>query len=152
MYSAGMDTPSKQVADALGLLSQRSLRRRMYAHLTQGLGEEINESTYLVLSGLDRCGPSTPKELATVIGLDRSVVSRHASALEKAGLIARATDPRDARWIQLSLTPLGQDNVAVMRSRLTQKLEEFLAHWPEPAQQQFAEMLTDLTNDGPFAH
>ena len=74
MYSAGMDTPSKQVADALGLLSQRSLRRRMYAHLTQGLGEEINESTYLVLSGLDRCGPSTPKELATVIGLDLSLI------------------------------------------------------------------------------
>lgn len=146
-----MSNSGEQVADALGTLLQRDIRQRIYARLTEGLGDGVNESTYPVLSGLDRCGPSTAKELADAVGLDRSVVSRHASTLEMAGLVARGTDPRDARWTQLSLTSEGQQTVAVMRSRLTVLLDDFLSGWPSDAREQFAAMLTALAQTGPFS-
>lgn len=146
-----MSNPSEQVADALGLLLRRDVRQRVYGRLTDGLGEGVNEATYLVLSGLDRCGPSTAKELADALGLDRSVVSRHASTLEAAGIVARDTDPRDARWTRLSLTTGGRKTVMVMRSRLTVLLDDFLGEWPPAAREQFAAMLTALTQSGPFS-
>lgn len=146
-----MSNPGEQVADALGALLQRDARQRIYSRLTEGLGDGVNESTYLVLSGLARCGPSTAKELADAVGLDRSVVSRHASTLEAAGLVARDADPRDARWTRLSLTSHGQDAVGVMRSRLTALLDDFLSGWPSAEREQFAAMLTALTQTGLFS-
>ncbi|MCQ9388526.1 MarR family transcriptional regulator [Brevibacterium sp. 50QC2O2] len=146
-----MRTHGEQVAEALGVILQRDVRRRMYTQLTEGLGEGVNESTYPVLSGLARSGPATAKELAGTVGLDRSVVSRHATALETAGLITRGTDPRDVRWTQLSLSTAGEEAVAVMRSRLTRLMDEFLEHWPADAQEQFATMMSAFTQIGPFA-
>lgn len=146
-----MSSSGEQVADALGVLLQRDVRQRVYARLTDGLGEGVNETTYPVLSGLERRGPSTAKELAAVVGLDRSVVSRHASTLERAGHLTRASDPRDPRWTRLSLTPAGQDVVTVMRARLTDLLDGFLQKWEPAAREQFAAMLTALTHSGPFS-
>lgn len=146
-----MSTHGEQVADALGTLLRRDVRQRLYAHLTHEVAEGVHEATYLVLSGLDRCGPSTAAELAQAVGLDRSVVSRHATTLEKAGLLVRSTDPRDARWTRLALSPAGQEAVGVMRARLAALLDDFLRDWPAEAAARFATVLTALTKTGPFA-
>ncbi|OIJ77267.1 hypothetical protein B6N42_04275 [Cutibacterium avidum] len=135
----------------MALLSRRDVRQRVYTQLTQGLGDAVNEATYPVLSGIDRCGPATAKELAHTLSLDRSVVSRHASTLESAGLVVRAADPRDPRWTQLTLTQTGRDAVHEMRHRLVMLLDEFLSDWPATTCAEFARMLSALTQTGPFA-
>ena len=68
------------IADALGVLIQRSFRERLYGRLTYGIGPGVDARTHLVLSGLARVGSRRAADLAGVIGLDRSGVSRRASA------------------------------------------------------------------------
>lgn len=147
-----MSSHGDTVAAAIGTLLRRDVRQRIYAQLTEGLGDAVNESTYPVLSGLERFGASTAAELSTAVGLDRSVVSRHANILERAELLKRVPDERDRRWIALILTDRGQETVAVMRERLNSLIEAFLDEWPDEQAAVFATILTAFTENGPFAN
>jgi DNA-binding MarR family transcriptional regulator len=89
-----MTTSGNDVAEALGLLLSRSARARMYGRLTAGLDDALDEATYPVISGLARSGPSSAARLAEEIGLDRSVVSRHAARLTRAGCSSAGRTPR----------------------------------------------------------
>ena len=149
-HSEGMDTPGTQIAE-----HWHYYPAAMYGNACTPSSPKASAmrsmATYPVLSGIDRCGPATAKELAHTLSLDRSVVSRHASTLESAGLVVRAADPRDPRWTQLTLTQTGRDAVHEMRHRLVMLLDEFLSDWPATTCAEFARMLSALTQTGPFA-
>ncbi|PXX61792.1 MarR family protein [Nocardia tenerifensis] len=88
--------------------------------------------------------------LAAEIGVDRSVTSRHATRLERAGLLWRAPDPGDARATLLGLTDHGQRAVELMRERLAGRLDRHLAAWPEDQARAFATALTRFVREEPF--
>ena len=140
-------TPGEQVAQALGDLLRRSARSRVYGALTTGLGPALDEATYPVLSGLARTGPATAARLAADVGLDRSVVSRHADRLEAAGLLRRDPDPADRRGTLLVLTGAGRRAVTEMRRRLAAQLDDYLGAWPAADAAAFARFLTRFTED-----
>jgi DNA-binding MarR family transcriptional regulator len=48
-------------------------------------------------------------ELATLLGLDKSTVSRLAAGLERKGWIRRGRDEENQRYVRLYLTPQGRD-------------------------------------------
>ncbi len=145
-----MTTPGAEIADSLGLLLRRSSRARLYAMLTEGLDDSLDEATYPVISGLDRFGPRTAAQLAEDIGLDRSVVSRHASRLTAAGLIERLPDATDRRAVLLTLSARGQHAVQQMRQRLAGALDDYLGTWPPGEAEQFAASLRRFADQGPF--
>ncbi|MEU6775099.1 MarR family transcriptional regulator [Streptomyces sp. NPDC046759] len=140
-----------EIADALGALLRRSTRARLYARLTDGLGEAVDETTYPVLSGLARTGPCSAADLAGEIGLDRSGVTRRATRLEEAGLLRREPDPDDRRATLLALTETGQQAVKATRQRLATLIEASLASWPPEEAQSFARQLHRFVATGPFA-
>jgi DNA-binding MarR family transcriptional regulator len=145
-----VDTPGGVIAEALGRLLQRGTRARLYARLTAGLDGALDESTYPVISGLARLGPQSAAQLAAGIGLDRSVVSRHATRLERAGLIERLADPSDQRATLLILTAGGRQAVQEMRQRLAVAVDEYLASWPPGEAERFAASLSRFTAEGAF--
>jgi DNA-binding MarR family transcriptional regulator len=145
-----MTTPGAEVADSLGLLLRRSSRARLYGTLTSGLDDALDEATYPVISGLDRYGSRSAAQLAGDIGLDRSVVSRHASRLTAAGLIERHPDATDRRAVLLALTGSGRRAVQQMRQRLTGALDGYLATWPPGEAERFAASLRRFADQGPF--
>jgi DNA-binding MarR family transcriptional regulator len=149
-YAESVDTPGSEIAEALGRLLQRSTRARLYGRLTAGLDAALDEATYPVVSGLARLGPQSAAQLAAGIGIDRSVASRHATRLERAGLIERLPDPADQRATLLSLTGRGHQAVQEMRRRLVAALDEYLAPWPSGEAQRFAASLRRFTEEGPF--
>lgn len=53
-------------------------------------------------------GKKRPSELAADLGLSASGVTRAVLPLEKRGIVARESDPRDARAGQVALTPAGR--------------------------------------------
>src|ERR1700744_1639832 len=124
-----MPTPGAEIADSLGILLRRSSRAHLYTRLTAGLDDALDEATYPVISGLDRYGPRSAAQLAEDIGLDRSVVSRHASRLAAAGLIERRPDPSDGRAVPLALTGSGRRAVEQMRRRLAATLGDPPCRW-----------------------
>jgi DNA-binding MarR family transcriptional regulator len=145
-----MTTPGAEVADSLGLLLRRSSRAGLYGTLTSGLDDALDEATYPVISGLDRYGPRSAAQLAQDIGLDRSVVSRHASRLTAAGLIERLPDATDRRAVLLALTGSGRRAVQQMRQRLAGALDDYLATWPPGEAKRFAASLRRFAEHGLF--
>jgi DNA-binding MarR family transcriptional regulator len=145
-----MTTPGSEIAEALGRLLRRDTRARLYPRLTAGLDDSLDEATYPVISGLARYGPRSAAQLAEDIGLDRSVVSRHATRLARAGLIERLPDPADRRARLLSLTSAGRQAVGQMRQRLVGALDDYLATWPPGEAARFAARLRQFTEEGPF--
>jgi hypothetical protein len=119
-----------EVAEALGLLLKRSTRARIYGDLTWDLDPAIDEATYPVVSGLARLGPRSAAQLAVELGIDRSVVSRHATRLE--------------------LTARGAGFVEVMRKRLSDILDAYLATWPPEKAAEFTAGFRRFVTDGPF--
>ncbi|MFF1906503.1 MarR family winged helix-turn-helix transcriptional regulator [Kitasatospora sp. NPDC058218] len=140
-----------EIADALGVLLRRTTRTRLHQRLTEGLGDELDELTYPVLSALARTGPSSAADLAPEVGLDRSGVTRRASRLEDAGLVRREPDPRDRRAQLLVLTEQGHRAVAELRERLAAHITASLAAWPPGEAEAFARSLHRFTREGPFA-
>lgn len=149
-YSEAVTTPGTEIAEILGQLLRRGTRARLYASLTAGLDDSLDEATYPVISGLARTGPRSAAQLAEDIGLDRSVVSRHATRLERAGLIERLPDPADRRATLLSLTGRGRRAVREMRERLAGTFDQYLAGWPPGEAARFAASLRRFTEEGPF--
>jgi DNA-binding MarR family transcriptional regulator len=142
---AAEGTYGATVAEAIGELVRRESRARMYGRLTRGLGPEVDETTYPVLSGLARGGPRSAARLAADIGLDRSVVSRHADRLQRAGLLRREADPEDGRATLLILTEDGASVVGEMRARLAARIDDYLAGWPPQEARAFAAALRRFT-------
>ncbi|MDN3351858.1 MarR family transcriptional regulator [Actinomadura sp. DC4] len=112
-----MTAHAEQIATTFGALLLRTNRAHLYDRLTAGV-DGVDGTTYPVLSGLARTGPATASRLAELIGLDRTVTTRYATRLQKAGLVARAADADDARATRLSLTPEGRRAVQAMRAAL----------------------------------
>ncbi|MFI8454650.1 MarR family winged helix-turn-helix transcriptional regulator [Kitasatospora sp. NPDC085464] len=145
-HSTGHD-----IADALGLLLRRSTRARLHTHLTEGLGEAIDDLTYPVLSGLARTGACSAADLGREIGLDRTTVTRRADRLEQAGLLRRRPDPADGRVTLLDLTDDGRAVIEATRQRLAAGIEDALAGWPQDDARTFARLLRRFVDEGPFA-
>lgn len=145
-----MATAGKDVADTLGLLLRRTTRARLYGRLTAGVHDGLDEATYPVMSGVSRFGPLSAAQLAEEIGLDRSVVSRHASRLVEAGLLKRSPDPSDRRATLLALTDGGRRAIKIMRRRLADTFDAYLATWSPDEARSFAAGLRRFAEHGPF--
>jgi DNA-binding MarR family transcriptional regulator len=136
-------TPTERIAAAFGVLLLRGNRAHLYDRLTAGV-DGVDSTTYPVLSGLARTGPTTASRLADLVGLDRTVTTRYAGRLEKAGLVARAADDDDRRATRLSLTDEGRRAVAALRAGLEAILAEALETSSPEEVEVFARMLERL--------
>ncbi len=132
------------MADALGVLLVRGTRHGLIQRLVTGLGPGVTDTTYPVLTTLARTGPLSISDLAREIGLDRSVVSRHADVLESADLLSRRAGT-DARVAVLTLTASGKRVVATMHRRLVRLLERELTSWPARRAAAFTQGLQRMT-------
>jgi DNA-binding MarR family transcriptional regulator len=137
-------TRGARVEAQLGRLLLRSTRTYLYDQLVTGV-DGVDATTYPVLSGLARIGPTTATELASAIGLDRTATTRYASRLQAAGLLHRVSDDQDRRAIRLELTLAGHQAVAAMRRTLSQLFDDMLSTWKRDEAEQFATSLERFT-------
>lgn len=117
----------------------------------------LTHAQYVVVSslhGMQRSGERpSQRRLADHTGLEALYVSKLARALEAAGLIERARDPRDPRAVQLALTEEGRavarEAIAVVQELLQQLLEP-LGGLDAARTRAFTDELTTLL-DAPLA-
>lgn len=140
----------RALAESLGNLLIRANRAHIYDQLTSGIDDALDSTTYPILSGLERVGPATASQLGALIGLDRSVVSRHASRLEKSALLQRTTDSNDARSTLLGLSPRGRRAIAKSRRRMASLLADQLRTWPDSDAIQFVALLDRFVSESPL--
>lgn len=70
-------------------------------------GEELG--AHMLLHRIACAGSVRVSDLAGIVGLDTSTVSRHVKALEDAGHVERHPDPHDGRASQLTLSDSGRE-------------------------------------------
>ncbi|MFI9388358.1 MarR family winged helix-turn-helix transcriptional regulator [Kutzneria sp. NPDC052558] len=76
---------------------------------------------------------SRPSELAELLGVDRSLVTRQLRDLEDEGKVAVRPDPRDGRAFVAELTEPGRRQIAELTEFGMRRFEKFVADW-DPAE------------------
>jgi DNA-binding MarR family transcriptional regulator len=97
----------------------RMLNKRVYNPTLRQLRSTyrgLDKGSFPVLIVLQDSGQARLSELAAVLELDLSTVSRHVSHFQRLGLIARTPDADDGRAFQLSLTEEGHATVNSVRT------------------------------------
>ena len=96
----------------------------------QGQRDGLTPTQLAALGTVDRLGPLTLGELAQAEKVQPPSMTRVVSALEVAGFVERAVDPSDARVTRVSLSAVGRAQVAAIRSRRDEWLEDRLRALP----------------------
>jgi DNA-binding MarR family transcriptional regulator len=110
--SRARDEQIAEAASRLRLAIVRTARR-----MRQEAGGELSPTLIAALATIERHGPLTPSELAEIERVKRPTATRVATALEKEGLIERASDPTDGRASLLSASSKGRALIKRVRLR-----------------------------------
>jgi DNA-binding MarR family transcriptional regulator len=111
------------------LYQQLTLFVRRSRDLGNDIHPELSLVGYTVLSVVVATPDARAADVATVLGLDKSTVSRHIDALVHARLLRRGREQPGRRGYTLSLTPQGQHHLDLAASRVRSKLARWLADW-----------------------
>ena len=99
------------VAAQLRLAITRTSRR-----LRQEAGVGLSPSQGAALASIERHGPLTPSEVASIERIQRPTATRLLAKLEAAGLVTRQADPVDRRSSLVSVTVSGSALLAESRA------------------------------------
>ena len=121
------------------------LMRHLVAHARRRRAwSELTYQQYNVLRVIDTLGPQPQAEVARRLLVTAPVVTRLASTLADAGLVARGTDPNDRRAVVLELTATGRRRARAMRRDLLEAARELLEPIPEERRASVATALEEL--------
>jgi len=121
------------------------LMRHLVAHARRRRAwSELTYQQYNVLRMIDTLGPQPQAEVARRLLVTAPVVTRLASTLADAGLVARGTDPNDKRAVVLELTATGRKRARAMRRDLLEAAHELLEPIPEERRASVATALDEL--------
>jgi DNA-binding MarR family transcriptional regulator len=97
---------------------------RTARRLRQESDSALSPTQTAALATIERHGPLTPSELASIEGVQRPTISRVAARLVEAGLVERLPDELDRRGARLRVTAEGRRRLRAVRSRKTAYLAE----------------------------
>jgi DNA-binding MarR family transcriptional regulator len=106
---------------------------------------EVDPLVYPLLFNLVS-GPQRVGDLADLLHLDISTVSRQVAHLAGLGLIARQPDPTDRRAQLLTLTDDGVAMLESLRRTRDAGLRDLVADWTEEEQETLADLLARLND------
>ena len=101
----------------------------------------MDRAGYLLARTISASGPANVNQLADMLGLDGSTITRQVAALEARGFAIRGVDPANARASIVALTPDGRREMRRVGAARTQRIAELVGGWPEHDVRNFAELL-----------
>jgi len=128
------------IQEALGVVARRAKDVELHEALGARVGHRLEGPAYGTLSRIGLAEPCTLTELAGLLGLELSTVSRRVKALEDRGLVARQASATDRRAAQLSLTPEGRELFERLSASWREMLAEVLDGWDPFTIEVFAEL------------
>jgi DNA-binding MarR family transcriptional regulator len=148
---AGPGVDSDDVVDEL----ERSLTVVGRAILRLGVpsqalhrGEHVDRSGYWVMHRLHEVGEAVRlSDLAALLELDLSTVSRQVRPLVAGGLVTRQPDPVDGRACLVSLSPRGRSVLDSVRQARREVLRDALVRWTTSDRAAIASALARLAGD-----
>ena len=128
------------IQTALGIVARRAKDVELHEALGARVGHRLEGPSYGTLSRLGLAERCTMTELAELLGLEISTVSRRVKALEDRGLVERESSPTDRRASLLRLTPDGRELFEKLSTSWREMLAEVLEDWDPFSIEIFAEL------------
>lgn len=132
---------------------------RLRRHVLQGGSQSMESGQFRALDAIAAHGPCPVSELAAVMGLEPSTVTRATAKLEAAGLVKKTRAERDHRQVLLELTSEGVTKHRFFVNRAYEVYQEIFAVFTNDERVLLADLLermlksTDFTlsniEDGP---
>ena len=146
-----MDGTNATVDDvdvALQALMRSLKQTRLRDHLRARAGVDLDQAGLAALYALHTSQSSLRlTELAEHLRIDAPAVTRKAQQLERAGLVSRTRDERDARATRLQLTDTGRQVLTRYLDGRRTWLATLLTDWPETERSEFARLLRRFNDD-----
>jgi DNA-binding MarR family transcriptional regulator len=130
------------IQSALGTVARRARDADLHEALGERVGQRLEGTSYGTLSRLGLVEQCTMTELAGLLGLEISTVSRRIKVLEDRGLVERETSPTDRRAALLRLTPEGRSLFEQLSASWREMLAEVLDGWDPFSIEVFAELFS----------
>lgn len=133
-----MQRPSERSVDDVFMAVLLRLSVRMRRRLP---GDPVDYTLLPVLRAVAELQPLRHTELAEVVQLDTSTVSRHMRHLEERKFARSRHDENDGRVRLVELLPAGHEALQDMLARRRALLREVLDSWPEPDKELLGSLL-----------
>jgi DNA-binding MarR family transcriptional regulator len=117
----------------------RNFRFQEAVHNRSGFA--VDRASYGVLARVGEHQPVRLSDLAHLLGVDVSTISRQVATLEHRGLLSRAADPDDGRAVLLELTAPGQAYLRKLSAAWHEIVAESLVDWEPREIAKFATMI-----------
>lgn len=95
------------------------------------IAPEMAPSAFVIMTRIADTFPASPAELIVATGLDRSVVSRHLTALTKEGYLVSEPDPHDGRVALFSPTPEAAVKFSAVSKAKYDWMADAVSHWAQ---------------------
>jgi DNA-binding MarR family transcriptional regulator len=132
---------------AFGLMARKAGMPRLHERLSATAGVRLDPSSFQLIRRLEGSDPIRASDLAALMSLDLSTVSRQIASLEAHGLVERRQDPLDGRASLLELSARGRSVCARVCAARRELFGEFLRGWPGRDVASLAQLLTRFAHD-----
>jgi DNA-binding MarR family transcriptional regulator len=134
------------VQHALGIVARRAKDLSLHEHLGIRVGYPLEGPYYGTLARLATTGTATVSELADLLNLELSTVSRRVRVLEDRHLIERESGT-DKRTSHLRLTVEGQAMFDALQAGWRHMLGEIVTDWDPRDVERFSELFVRFAAD-----
>ena len=124
----------------------REYTRQLECHLENmnSVGDcccSVNKTQCFLIVEIGREPGISVKELADILRIDKSGVSRFVEDLVRKGFVERKPSAEDRRFVMLDLLPKGQERFEKIERDMYDRFKEVLEQIPEDKQEQVVEAL-----------
>ncbi|MFF7594662.1 MarR family winged helix-turn-helix transcriptional regulator [Streptomyces mirabilis] len=140
-------TDVAEIERALTRISYLTSRVRQHERLMAMAGLPLDRAAVALLRQVADSGSLRPSELANLLSVEASHVTRQVQQLERTGYLTRVPDPNDRRAQRIELTPAGRDAVDRVREASCRGMSVALADWSPQDLEQLATLCHRLVDD-----
>ncbi|HTW20640.1 MAG TPA: MarR family transcriptional regulator [Mycobacteriales bacterium] len=109
------------------------------------VGDGLTLVQYRALIVLHYRGAQRVVDMAELLGVNSSTVTRLVERLTRKGLVRRVEDPADRRTTRLVITPAGERAVATVMARRREEISAIVAKMPASSRGAVVDALTAFT-------
>lgn len=113
---------------------------RLLEALARRRNYPLERAHYLLLLQVES-DPKKINDLANILALDATTVTRQVTAMQKQGLVTKTSDKQDRRITWVTATEQGTVLANEMNAIRIQRLDEIFKEWPESDKKDFSKML-----------
>lgn len=131
---------TENYASAEKLEKEMAFLMRLLEALARRRNYPLERAHYLLLLQVES-EPKKINDLAHILALDATTVTRQVTAMQKNGLITKTVDKQDRRITWVAATDEGKDLANEMKAIRIQRLDEMFKEWSLEDKDNFSQML-----------